>query len=308
MDEGPLPRNSVISAQPGDEAARAPRQVNWWAIAGWTVGVAATFTTWWFSIREPNLTFTVNPTRTVVVRHRETTRLSVLVDGHPSQSDVSAAQVVFWNRGNEPLRPNMNLEAMTIRTEPPVPIVEVRVKNISRSVTGIRIDKSKAEAGCIAIDWRLLEKGDGAALQIVYAGDSNVSIVPSGIFEGQPKVNTIEFPSKDVGNDFILPAMVGLFGAVLGTFVAFLTRRWAKPDTSLEELRAALENRDPTALEELRVRWARRELLRSRTELLGSVLAANAGSTFVIILGGVLVFCWAGWKWLSFIALPPFVG
>src|ERR1035437_2143220 len=57
------------------------------------------------SLRSRELSYEVNPTRTIVVKSGQSSDLNVLYKGQPVSSDVTAIQVVIWNNGNESIRP-----------------------------------------------------------------------------------------------------------------------------------------------------------------------------------------------------------
>jgi hypothetical protein len=109
-------------------------------------------------------------------------------------TSVTAAQVQIWNNGSESIRPEHVLQEITLVTNPRVPILEATIRRTKRAVSGIALDDSHINDGRLGIRWRILEHGDGAVLQVVYAGRSDNALNIEGFIEGQPYVLT-EMPS-----------------------------------------------------------------------------------------------------------------
>jgi hypothetical protein len=67
-------------------------------------------------------------------------------------------------------------------------ILSVRLKKASRPVCGFeRVDNQEDyKSGTCHLQWRILEPGDGAVLQIIYAGSARRDPKLEGVVEGQP--------------------------------------------------------------------------------------------------------------------------
>jgi hypothetical protein len=117
----------------------------------------------------PELVYYVNPARAVVVKQGTASRLTVLFDGRPLNQDLSAAQVALWNRGRQAIRRAAILQPIIIRTEPRVPILEATVRRTSRDVVSLDLDRTRLADGEVSVSWNILEQGDGAVVQVVYA-------------------------------------------------------------------------------------------------------------------------------------------
>jgi hypothetical protein len=115
------------------------------------------------------LVYYVNPAQAIVVKAGEVSRLRVLVGDRELKSDVTTAQIAIWNRGKESLRPENVLVPVVIRTVPSVPILETKVRTKSRDAIGLGVDDAHLEEGAVGISWKILERGDGGVIQIVYA-------------------------------------------------------------------------------------------------------------------------------------------
>ena len=150
-----------------------------------------------------DLVYFVNPAQAVVVKTGEATNLHVRYGDRELKSDVTAAQIALWNRGNDSIRPENVLEQVAIRTNPPVPILEASVRKRSRGVVDISLDQARLNEGIVGVSWKILEQGDGAVIQLVYAGPPSTQIVASGVIEGQNQIRQLKDrdlmgPSKEV--------------------------------------------------------------------------------------------------------------
>jgi len=86
------------------------------------------------------------------------------------------------------------LEPVSIQTNPAVPILEASIQKTSRHVTGIKLDASRVSAGSLGLSWTILESGDGAVLQAVYAGKPDTDFAIQGTVEGQREILVAQPP------------------------------------------------------------------------------------------------------------------
>jgi hypothetical protein len=138
------------------------------------------------------LTYTVNPTKAVVVKAGQSSQLSVTYKGQKIKSDVTAVQMVFWNAGNQSIRGGEPrgggnvLKPLVITTG--APILEAQLRKASRDVTGITLGQSTIASGELMITWDILEQDDGGVVQIILAGDTETNITANAIIEGQKEI------------------------------------------------------------------------------------------------------------------------
>jgi hypothetical protein len=149
------------------------------------------------STRHRELTYLVHPAKAIVVKAGQTSRLSVTLDGKILDRDITAAQIAFWNNGNEPIRAEHVLRSFVIRTEGGIPIVDARVRKRSRDVVDVRLDTTRITSGELKILWNILEQGDGGIVQLIFAGGPDVKISASAVLEGQSKIKGIDAPESD---------------------------------------------------------------------------------------------------------------
>jgi len=135
--------------------------------------------------KERELFWYVNPSKAVVVNSQTASSLHVFHMNRELTSDVTAAQVSIWNAGNESIRTENVLEKIQIATVPSTPILEVRVRRTSRNLLTFTLDQSRIDQGIVGVAWNILEKNDGAQIQLVYAGPPTTQLSVSGTIEGQ---------------------------------------------------------------------------------------------------------------------------
>lgn len=152
------------------------------------VGLAWGFYSTWVSQANPELTALVSPTRGIVVKQGAASRLDVQFDGRPITTDVTVAQIAFWNAGRGPVRSADVLAQAAIRTDPPVPILEAQVRYRTRDVTGFQIDLAEIQEGRLGLSWTVLESKDGAIMQLLYSGGPDVKLIVEGVVIGQKQI------------------------------------------------------------------------------------------------------------------------
>jgi hypothetical protein len=150
---------------------------------------------------ERELVYAVNPVRTAVVTAGQATELAVLYKGEPIGSkDVTAAQVAIWNAGKLSIRKDDILGdgKVVIFTDPPVPILEASIRQLSREVTEFALVTTPEllASGRVPVSWRILEKDDGASIQLIYVGTEEVKLQVQGTIEGQGEAKYAELGVK----------------------------------------------------------------------------------------------------------------
>jgi hypothetical protein len=171
-------------------------------IAGLIASVVSIFLTVYLylaSREKPELTYFVHPAKAAVVRTGQTSRMAVQFDGKNFASDITAAQIAFWNAGRRPIRANAILSPLVIRTGNKERILEARLRKTSRDVVGASLDCSRLASGEVEIRWNILEQNDGGVLQIVYAGTEAVDIQAHAILESQPEIVRLDY-TKELRN------------------------------------------------------------------------------------------------------------
>jgi hypothetical protein len=144
----------------------------------------------------PDLTYYIHPARTVVVKAGEASDLTITHRGTVLSGNVSAANIAIWNAGREAIKSEDVLSPITISTGPKHPILEAKVRKVSRSLIGASLDVKEFPAGRSTLTWRILEQNDGMSLQVIYSGDADVPIVVAGSVIGQSSPSQQQYSGK----------------------------------------------------------------------------------------------------------------
>ena len=147
------------------------------------------------------------------------------------------------------------LSPIVISTEAGQQILEARIRKTSRPLINLTIDTARIDQGKVLVAWRILEKGDGAVIQLIYAGDQEVALRVSGSVVGQS--NPIELaysgklrsPEEQYSRSARIDRILGIvaLGASLILFVPWLV---------LLVLRRRLRSAEASFLPMLTVRMA----------------------------------------------------
>jgi hypothetical protein len=148
------------------------------------------------SQRTRQLAFAVNPVQTIVVSAGRTSAIRVLSENMEIKSDVIAEQLVIWNSGTESIRPEHVLDPITMSTRPSAPILEVTIPKRTRTLTGFTVDDSERSSGRVGLKWKILEKNDGAMVQVIHTGPPTTELVVSGLVEGQRAIDRVVLTSS----------------------------------------------------------------------------------------------------------------
>jgi len=164
------------------------------------VGVA--FSVWaYFAAQEKHdLTYSISPTRTAILLKDKMEGLSVTYRGMSISNDVSSAEIRIWNQGRKSIRGGDisnggDVEKpLSIHTPNGEPIYQIMVgTKTNRDETGFNIStKDTHTLGNIVFDWKILEYGDMAKIQIIYGGSVTLPILVDGTVEGQKALTRYE--------------------------------------------------------------------------------------------------------------------
>jgi len=191
---------------------------------------------------ERELVYAINPVRTAVVTAGQASGLAVLHEGEPLGSvDVTAVQVAIWNAGKQSIRHENILEDVVIVTNPPVQILEASIRHHSREVTGFTLIETPGilTSGRLPVSWRILEKDDGASIQLIYVGTEEVTFHVEGVIEGLRGIKDVELgvdiktPQEQIQEEQIKRWVYGIFSLFFGAVTVFVIyvallkpRRW----------------------------------------------------------------------------------
>lgn len=148
-----------------------------------------------------DLVYLVYPANAVVVKAGQPSRLAVTLDGKTLSTDVTAAQVAFWNQGNAAIRNEHVLQTFRLVTSPQARIIEATVRKKSRELVRIDLDTNQIDQGELGVSWNILEQGDGAILQIIFAGPPNTPISINAVIEGQRTLRKVETDPSETSDE-----------------------------------------------------------------------------------------------------------
>src|ERR1035437_10947714 len=149
------------------------------------VGIALAVYFGLVSIKKPNLTYYISPTRTAIVQKGNLNNFSVTYQGTQVTGDLSSAEIQIWNQGKQPIRREDILKTIALRTPNGEPIYQMTGK-ATRDVVGFNwIISSNKQSGVVEMDWKILEHRDVIKLQIIYGGSVNLPLTLDGVIEGQ---------------------------------------------------------------------------------------------------------------------------
>ena len=137
----------------------------------------------WPTLPKRELTYSVQPIRTAIVEVNQASDIAVTYKGRPITGDLIAAQVAIFNSGQEPIRHEDILSPMMLVVSNGS-IIERSFSTPPLAGTEFQLDTNLA-SGRLALDWKILEKGDKPVIQIVYVGKRDLAIVVQGRIVGQ---------------------------------------------------------------------------------------------------------------------------
>jgi hypothetical protein len=155
---------------------------------GTLIGVLLTVYFYQASQIRPLLTFSVHPLKTELQRPDFDKELGFIYKGKPVDSEsITSVQVCIWNAGTRSIRDSDVLDPFRLVMPDGAAILSVRVKKTACQVCGFECldNQEDYKSGTCHLKWRILEPGDGAVLQIIYAGSAHQDPKLVGAVEGQ---------------------------------------------------------------------------------------------------------------------------
>lgn len=153
---------------------------------------------WYFQSRQERAPiYYVNPARTKIV---DTTvpappQLQVLYKGKELNANVSAVTLYFWNDGKLPIKAEDVLDPLHIDLDPDCEILSARVLRVSRPVIRFaKGDVADSSKNSLPFSFGILEHGDGAVVQVIYAGKADSNIHVAGEVVGAGKSQSLVPP------------------------------------------------------------------------------------------------------------------
>lgn len=150
----------------------------------------------------------------------------MLASGKTLSAPIVAVHAEVWNAGRGPIKAADVLTPVSISTSPPVEILEVAIRKTTRDVVQFSASKA-ADPSRISLSWRILEDGDAATLQVIFAGDPKARFILDGAVVGQPKLISVDSPRFfSIERSQPRRSRDNLAKALLLAFVVFLAASW----------------------------------------------------------------------------------
>jgi hypothetical protein len=174
------------------------------------------------SVQERAPTYYIGPARARIVDTSVPAppQLQVLYRGKDLNANVSAAIVYFWNDGRLPIKAEDVLEPLRIQLAPGCEIIDARILRISRAVTRFaKGEISETAKNALPLSFSILERNDGAVLQIIYTGnpEARVSVAGTIVGPGSPREVLSQEP-KPIAQSYLSKLL--LASAVFITLIA----------------------------------------------------------------------------------------
>lgn len=137
-------------------------------------------------VHKPNLSYYLHQERTKIVSVGGDPLLQVSYAGEEIRDDITAVQLAIWNAGSAPIRASDLLQVPTLTLQAPAKLLSAKILETTRSVNDFRLNDTRRNEGLLSFSWTILEEGDGAKIQILFAGPPEAQLRVSGAVVGQP--------------------------------------------------------------------------------------------------------------------------
>jgi hypothetical protein len=167
-----------------------------WAIIGIVASVFVSGFFYWLSEKTKDLSFVVSPTRAEIVRGGIASDLKASYRGIEITGTLSAIQIGVWNNGRDAIRnPEDILRKVVLRSVGVMKIIEAKVISETRPEIGFSVSHSSGSDE-VAMGWKILEKGDGALIQLLVLNAFDQPLEAAGTIVGQGAIgaNTFKQP------------------------------------------------------------------------------------------------------------------
>ena len=176
-----------------DWISRNPYMVLIVIVVGILGALASIYFGFWPKYPHRELTYAVQPVRTAIVQVNHASDIAVTYKGKPIQGDLSAAQIMIVNAGQEPIEANDIKVPITLSISNAV-ILERYYNTNELAGTGFIVG-TNFPSNSISVDWQLIEQRDKPIIQIVYAGNRDAPITLEGRIKGQGAPKQVSWPS-----------------------------------------------------------------------------------------------------------------
>jgi hypothetical protein len=221
--------DSNNAVPPGATSAKRLRFLDYLGILfGLTTVVGFVLAYYWHaqSVQERAPTYYVSPERTRILDTSipAPLQLQVLYKGKDLNANINAVIVYVWNDGKLAIKGEDVLEPLSIQLLPGAEILDTRVLRVSRAVTKFaKGEVSDAAKNSLPISFNILERGDGAALQVIYAGNPDAAVSLQGTILGVAELHNLSPTRIHANPPQRLSRKDGYLSFTFGTCFLFLS-------------------------------------------------------------------------------------
>lgn len=185
---------------------------------------------YYIGINEPKPIASIDPLRTEILKSDTITDEPIKIirkeNGKEITSDITAVRFYFWNDGSQPIRKEDILKPISILlSDSTGEILSVKRLAISDSAIDFELKRdSEIPNRKLNIDFKILEKADGASYQLTYVGNPRADFLIDGRIVGVKKIETRLIISSLSGWIAVI-ALILLF--ILIIISAFIDKQFA---------------------------------------------------------------------------------
>jgi len=155
--------------------------------------IAFSYYTYTQSRKEREPVLVIDKIRTLIVDSESIAGRAVRIqraDGRPIDGDVSSLTFYFWNAGALAIRESHVLSPLSLRlNSDDAEILDFRILRTSRPSV-MRPSLAPVGLAELRLSFAVLDRDDGFACQILYAGDPDTEVSVTGAIEGVPRIRT----------------------------------------------------------------------------------------------------------------------
>jgi hypothetical protein len=199
-------------------------------LIGILIGVLVAAYTYYRSVKERIPAYVV-PWRTRIVDKRlvSAPSLQLLYDGQPiTGQDITSATVYFWNGGREPIRKADVMREYAFYLGEDGKLLHANILKATRTECGISVVLPVPATNRVALNFDVLEYGDGVGVQLIFSGDPDTPIDMAGVCVGAEKIRnaTRDYRSNSFQHEQFFPrTSLSLFMALAGITVVVISFR-----------------------------------------------------------------------------------
>ena len=158
----------------------------WIGVIGIVIGILVSSFTWWASEKTRDLSFRLTTDRAEILKSGVSSDITAFYKGVEIRGDLIAYRFVVWNAGREPIRWTEDvLKEVAIQPTGGMKLLEAKVVRASREEIGLTVAERTVETNKVVLKWKILERGDGAVIQVLATNVTSPPFLVTGTVVGQ---------------------------------------------------------------------------------------------------------------------------